>query len=442
VLRFRAALDEGDKEGALALYLGDFLPGLFVRDAAGFEEWLHLERSWYRKSARAVGLGLVGADVKRGRIRAALGWCTVLDRIAPNDEEVVRASVSTLMRAGDRPGAMQRLERYEDWLQEALGSGVPADLVRLLAEKPRPPGAAAHPVETIEDPPPELLAASRQAVQVETLPEYREFVKSLPDMVYRCDIRGSFPYVNDAVVRFMGWSREEMIDLSYDDCVREDFRDRVADFYVRQVGDQIPVTYLEFPAISKDGREAWVGQRVRLLVQDGQPVGIEAVARDISARVRRETANRRGALEDRETRLLNRDGFSLVARQRIRENRRSKEPFFVIHVRLRQARSQNPPADGPTVVEFARVVGAVLKQTVRESDVLGRMDEMEIAVLAAEGGAEQAESMLGRVQGVLTEAGDISAFGGLNVQCESVVHDAAKLRSQAAVMTFGWVEDE
>jgi PAS domain S-box-containing protein len=435
---FRNHLEMGSEGEALRLYRGEFLMDLHVADAPTFQEWLDRERGRYHAQARTVGVRRVREDLGKGRVPNALEWCSVLSRIAPTDEDVVRVTVQSQMRAGNRAGAMECLETYEGWLREELGQGVPADLVRLLSDSVSATVEAGGPSPTrTDDPSPELLAESREAVKLETLEEYRDFVEFLPDMVYRCDLRGSFPYVNEATVRTMGWSREQFRDMSYDELVREDFRDRVIDFYVLQVDDRIPNTYLELPTVTKDGREVWVGQRVRLLERDGVPVGIESVTRDITSRVRRERANRRTALEDRETRLLNRDAFSLVGRQRIRENRRSRQTFFVIHVRVR-------PQDGEVEIPEAivnramMVLGGILREAVRECDVLGRIDQTEIAIMASNGGKAECAAMNDRVAAVMDGARCLEELADVTIRCESVVHDPALLRSSDALMTFTW----
>jgi len=441
-VEFRRCLEAGAPDEALALYAGSFLPGLHVDGAPGFQAWLESERDWYRARARAAGLKLIEADLSRGRTQAALEWAATLSRLSPHDEEVVRATVRAHLRAGDRLGALERLERFEQWLREEMGMGVPADLVRLLNEPTRVHRSVDAGVSSTDEPPPELLAASRAATRVENLDEYREFVDLLPDIAYRCDLRGSFPFVNEPMTRIMGWSREELRHISYDQLVREDFRDRVIEFYVRQVDERIPLTYLEFPAVARDGREIWVGQRVRLLERDDMPVGIEAVTRDITTRIRREKANRRSAIEDRETRLLNRDGFALVARQRIRENQRNREPFFVLHVRIRREDPSGFTPDEASVAAAMRTLGAILRNTVRESDAMGRIGEMEIAIIAPGGGHDEARSMLDRVSATMADATRLEELAGMTVHCEAVVHDAAKLESADALMTFAWVVQE
>jgi len=438
--QFRSALEVDARERALGLFRGEFMPGLHVADARGFEDWVDGQRRWYRDQARATALYLVDNDLGRGRTRSAVEWSVLLNRIAPNDEEIVRASVKALMRAGDRPGAIQRLELYESWLREEVGTGVPADLVRLLAVDAVPPTPALDQART-NDPPPELLDFSRDAVKVETLEEFTDFVDQMPDIVYRCDIRGSFPFVNEMFVRQTGYSREDLRDTQYHEIIREDFQDRAVEFYVRQVDDRIPVTYLEFPAVRKDGSEFWVGQRVRLLLKDGEPVGTQAVTRDITSRVRREAATRRTLLEDRETRLLNRDSFTLLGRQRIRENRRSGDPFFTLHVCLRR-RERAAPGDITRAGNAVLSLAGLLTGVIRESDAIARIDELELVVLCPSGGRDQADVMLRRVDLMLADAHAAPEIADFTFHCEAVAHDPAKLRSSDALKTFAWVVEE
>jgi PAS domain S-box-containing protein len=431
---FREAIAGESPEQALPLYLGDFLPGLFISDAPGFEEWLDKERDYYRDRARTAAMALLQDDLSRGRIRDALDRAAVLDRIAPNDEEIVRAVVTVHLRAGDRSAALQRLERYEGWLRAELGTGVPADLVRLLQVQPveREP-ISAEP--RTNDPPPDLLEASRAAVKVETLEDFGDLLDQMPDMIYRCDIRGSFPYVNETLLRTMGYTREEMRDLQYHEIIREDFQDRAVEFYVRQVDDRIPVTYLEFPALTKAGKELWIGQSVRLLLRDGEPIGTQGVARDITSRIRREAATRRTALEDRQTRLLNREAFSLLGQQRIRENRRSREAFSTVHVRLAAPDSDDLTGIGAAVL----AVSGSLRNTLRECDAIGRIDEMELVVLACGGSASGGQTLLDRVRLAVDGALRLPELEGFETHTEFVSHDASTLRSADALMTFAWV---
>ena len=124
----------------------------------------------------------------------------------------------------------------------------------------------------------------REAKLIESEQRYKQLVNEATDIIYRTDLTGHFTFVNPIATQFMRRTREELIGLHYLELIREDYRQSAADFYRRQVKERIPATYLEFPAVAKDGSEIWIGQNVQLLMRNGQPVEMQAVARDITAR--------------------------------------------------------------------------------------------------------------------------------------------------------------
>ncbi len=119
---------------------------------------------------------------------------------------------------------------------------------------------------------------------------YRELIENASDIIYRIDLRGTFTYTNSVVKRIMNYSEEEVIGKNYLDLVRGDERERVQQFYIQQLKTQQVTSYLEFPAVSKDGLEVWIGQSVGLVHNNGSIVGMQAVARDITERKRMEEA--------------------------------------------------------------------------------------------------------------------------------------------------------
>jgi PAS domain-containing protein len=63
-------------------------------------------------------------------------------------------------------------------------------------------------------------------------------------------------------------------------------------------------TYFEFPAVTKDEQVVWVGQHVQLVVERGDIVAVQAIARDISRQ------------KDAEDRLRRSDALSATDRRR------------------------------------------------------------------------------------------------------------------------------
>lgn len=126
-------------------------------------------------------------------------------------------------------------------------------------------------------------AAAAQAEQASE-ERYRQIVKAAGDIIYEVDPAGRFTYANPASLRILGYETGEVVGRHYSELVRPDYRPRAADLYARQVYERIPTTYLEFPAVARDGREIWIGQIVQIVEAGGVVRGLRAVARDISTR--------------------------------------------------------------------------------------------------------------------------------------------------------------
>lgn len=131
---------------------------------------------------------------------------------------------------------------------------------------------------------------------------YRRFVENAADIIYRTDGEGRFLYVNPASLRAFGYTEKEFTGKHYLELFHPDFRNKARQFYATQFFNGQFTSYLEFPAVTKDGHEFWLGQNVQPLMEEGQIVGFQAVARDITERVLAEQALRRS---EEEVRILN-----------------------------------------------------------------------------------------------------------------------------------------
>ncbi len=122
---------------------------------------------------------------------------------------------------------------------------------------------------------------------------FRHLVESATDGIYRIDPRGIFTYANPVASRLLGVPDEPgIVGRLYLDFVRPDYREQGIQLYRRQIIERIPVTYWEFPAITVDGRELWIGQNVQIEAADGRVKELFAVARDITVRKLAEVALR------------------------------------------------------------------------------------------------------------------------------------------------------
>ncbi len=118
--------------------------------------------------------------------------------------------------------------------------------------------------------------------------KYRRFVENAADIIYRTDGEGRFIYVNPVSLRIFGYTESEFTGKHYLELFHPDFRNKARQFYATQFFNGQFTSYLEFPAVDSTGKQFWLGQNVQPLMEDGQIIGFQAVARDITDRVHAE----------------------------------------------------------------------------------------------------------------------------------------------------------
>ena len=121
---------------------------------------------------------------------------------------------------------------------------------------------------------------------------YRLLVDRANDIIFNIDLRGRFTFVNPTASRLMKYPEDQLIGTHFRDLIRPDYRDEAERFYTEQVDRRLPSTYFEFPVVTRDHRELWLGQYVQLIIDGARIVSVQAVARDITERKRAEKALR------------------------------------------------------------------------------------------------------------------------------------------------------
>ena len=106
---------------AAELYSGDFLGGVFVRDAPAFEEWALGQREWLRQLALQVFHTLSTLHAAQGEHAAAIEYTGRLLAIEPWQEESHRQLMQLLALSGQRSAALTQYETCCHLLANELG---------------------------------------------------------------------------------------------------------------------------------------------------------------------------------------------------------------------------------------------------------------------------------------------------------------------------------
>jgi serine/threonine-protein kinase len=110
---FDRACDAGDAHGALQLYRGELLEGVFVSDVSpDLERWIEDQRARLRTRAGQVAWKLVTRYETEGNLELAAEYARRAVALAPQDERGLRRLMLLLDRDADQGGAVRAYETF------------------------------------------------------------------------------------------------------------------------------------------------------------------------------------------------------------------------------------------------------------------------------------------------------------------------------------------
>lgn len=129
--------------------------------------------------------------------------------------------------------------------------------------------------------------------------KFRELLENAHDVIYTVDIAGNFTSLNRAGEAISGYSRAEALQKCLSDIVAPESVAAVNTRLALNI-QGIPLPNSELEIISKDGRRRTMEVNSRLIKQNGVPVGLQGIGRDITERKRadEETTRLNAEIED------------------------------------------------------------------------------------------------------------------------------------------------
>jgi PAS domain S-box-containing protein len=220
------------------------------------------------------------ADVL-GYSAADLVGLHVRDLVEPVDRDAWQALVAELL---EHPSTMARGAfrcRHKDgsirWTE---------GVARNLLQEPRVNGIVVYYRDVTQ-----RKATEEQLKATED--RYGHLFYSAADIIFEADAEGYFRFVNPQTLKVFGFEPDEVIGRRFTEFIRADYRPQILQHYYKQTSQRLPNSYVEFPAVTKSGREVWLGQNAWIITDaSGALIGMQAVARDITERRQAEEALR------------------------------------------------------------------------------------------------------------------------------------------------------
>lgn len=117
----------------LGLYRGDFLDGLYVREAPDFEHWVDRRRAALRARATELAWSLASSSEASGQWISATRYARRAADLAVDVEGATQRLIQLLVRAGDAAAAMAEYERLAARLEEEFGIAPSPETTALIA---------------------------------------------------------------------------------------------------------------------------------------------------------------------------------------------------------------------------------------------------------------------------------------------------------------------
>ncbi|MBD3293649.1 MAG: PAS domain S-box protein, partial [Armatimonadia bacterium] len=130
------------------------------------------------------------------------------------------------------------------------------------------------------------ITAHREAQQALARSEerYRELVQNANDIIYTLTPDGTVTSMNGAVEKILGFTPEELEGRKLSDLLGEERHQAARAHYERKLADGEAETTYEFDILNRRGEEVVLEINTTLRYEDGEPVEIIGIARDITHR--------------------------------------------------------------------------------------------------------------------------------------------------------------
>src|SRR5579884_3346600 len=127
-----------------------------------------------------------------------------------------------------------------------------------------------------------VLREAREALR-KSEERYQDLVESANDVVLAVDLQGNFTAFNRAGEQLSGYTREELRHMNMRDVLTPESFMHAVQMIQQKLRDNRPTRY-ELELITRNGRVVPLEVSTKLILHDGQPAGVTAIARDITER--------------------------------------------------------------------------------------------------------------------------------------------------------------
>ena len=251
-----------------------------------------------------------------------------------------------------------------------------------------------------------LYEEARQRRQVERAfrvseARYRELVNHLPVIVCELSPDGEAIFVNEAVGDITGYKPDDFLGKDWWTVLAPNAKPGQLDAARDLLRNEDLVAH-EMVVNHKDGRPLtleWNSTTVRNA--DGRIGNVVCIGMDVTERVHMRDELMWMAVRDELTGLSNRRGFLTLAEQQLKSATREKRSMLAVFVDLDGLKAINDQLGHAEGDQAIKDMAGLMRDTFRDSDVVGRIGGDEFVALVTEGSPFRSDGIIQRLQTAL-----------------------------------------
>ena len=220
---------------------------------------------------------------------------------------------------------------------------------------------------------------------------------NMPDVFYRTDLQGLITLMSPSCEEVLGYTADEMIGrpLASFYCTPSE-REKILNALGEGKGK---ARHVEACLVHKNGCRVWISTNAYMrLDENGQIVGVEGIARNITERKELEDRLTTFARIDDLTQICNRRYFHEEAEKQLVLAHRYQRPVALLMLDLDRFKQVNDTYGHRAGDEVLKHFSRICRGTIRETDIIGRTGGEEFAILLPETALDSAFLLAERIR--------------------------------------------